>query len=60
MVNLAVVSPAQRDREFVTDLSAQRMVLRKPEMMGVRRGAAANQAWLCSYESEMFLITNAT
>ena len=59
-MNLAVVSPAQRHGELVTDFSAERVVLRKPKVMGVRRGAAANQAWLFSYEPEVFLVTNAT
>jgi hypothetical protein len=38
-VNFAMVSPAQRNREFVTDLAAERPVLRKAQMMGVVRPA---------------------
>ena len=57
-MNLAVVSPAQRHDKLVTDFSAERVVLRKPKVMGVRR--AADQAWLFRYEPEVFLVTNAT
>ena len=59
MMHLAVVPPAQRHGELITDLSAQRLMLRKPKMMRVRRSAAANQAWLFSYEPEVFLVTRA-
>ena len=34
-------------------------MLRKPKMMRVRRSAAANQAWLFSHESKVFLVTRA-
>ena len=45
-VNFAMVPPAQRDREFVTDLAAERPVLRKAQMMGVTRMTSADQAGL--------------
>lgn len=59
-MNLAVVSPAQRHDKLVTDFLAERVVLRKPKVMGVRRRTAADQAWLFRYEPEVFLVTNAT
>ena len=41
-VNFAMVSPAQRDREFVTDFAAERAVLRKAQMVGVTRMTSAD------------------
>ena len=45
-VVFAMVPPAQRDREFVTDLAAKRPVLRKAQMMGVTGPSSADQAGL--------------
>lgn len=45
-VNFAIVSPAQRNREFVTDLAAERAVLRKAQMVGVAWLTSADQAGL--------------
>jgi hypothetical protein len=42
-VNFAMVSPAQRHREFVTDLAAERPVLRKPQMVGFRPLSAVSK-----------------
>jgi hypothetical protein len=45
-VKFAMVSPAQRNREFVTDLAAERPVLGKAQMVGVARMTSADQAGL--------------
>jgi hypothetical protein len=45
-VNFAMVSAAQRDSEFVTDLAAERRLLRKAQMMGVTGLSSADQAGL--------------
>jgi hypothetical protein len=45
-VDFAMVSPAQRHREFITDLPTERPVLRKPQMMGVARLTSTDQAGL--------------
>jgi len=37
---------ADRDGEFIADLSAQRARLRKAQVMRVGRGASADQTWL--------------
>jgi len=45
-VNFAMMSPAQRDRELVADLAAERPVLHKAQMMGVTGPSSADQAAL--------------
>ena len=45
-MNFAMVSAAQRDRELVTGLAAERPVLRKAQMMGVAGLPSADQAGL--------------
>ena len=58
-MDLAVVSPAQRHGELVADLAAERPMLRKPKVVGVRRLAAADQTRLLGDEPDMVLVTNA-
>ena len=58
-MNLAMVSPAQRDGELVADLAAEGLQLRKPEVMCVRGLSAADQARLFGHEPHMVLVTNA-
>jgi hypothetical protein len=47
-VDLAMVSSAQRDSEFIADLASECAVLCEPQVVGVRRSSAANQTilWL--------------
>lgn len=59
MVELAVMGAAERDRVFVTDLSAQGLRLSKFQVMGIRGRPAANQAWLCGDEPEVMGVTPA-
>ena len=43
-----MVSSAQRDGEFIADLASECAVLCEPQVVGIRRSSAANQAilWL--------------
>jgi hypothetical protein len=45
-VNFAMVSPAQRHREFVADLAAKSLILGKTQVMGVAGLTPADQAGL--------------
>jgi hypothetical protein len=45
-MDFAMMSPTQRDREFITGLTAERPVLRKAQMMGVTGLSSADQAGL--------------
>ena len=58
-MKLAMMSPAQRDREFVTDLSPERPVLRKAQMMGVTGLTSADQAGLLGDKPHMSAMANA-
>ena len=49
-MGLAMMTPAQRHGELITDFAAERAVLGKAQMMGVCRPAATNQARLFGHE----------
>ena len=55
-MKLAVVDPADRDRELVADSASKRARLCKREVMRIRRHAAAHKAWLPQHESPVILI----
>ena len=55
-MELAVVQPANRDGEAVANSSSHRSLLRKFYMMGVGRGAAADEAWLGGHKLEVFAV----
>lgn len=55
-VQFAMVCPAQRDREFVTDLEAETAGLRQPQMVRVTGLAAADEAGLFRNEPQMLLV----
>jgi hypothetical protein len=57
-VNLAMMSPAQRDRELVADLASQGSTLCEAQMVGIRRLPAAHETRLRSHISDVFAITN--
>ena len=59
-MNLAMVASAECDDPLVADLSPQCAALRKAQMMGIGRCAAADEAWLGRDKSEMILVPNAT
>ena len=58
-VDLSMVSPAQRHGELIAHLAPEGLKLRKPKVVGVRRLASADQAWLLGDESDMGLVPNA-
>jgi len=57
-MHLAVMAPAQRNRELVADLAAQRRCLGKAQMMGIGGAAAADQARLLGYRFDVVMVTN--
>ena len=59
LMNLAVVSAAERDGELVADLATERLRLAKAEVMRVSRLAAADQAGLGGNKSQMSLVAKA-
>ena len=59
-MNLAMMASTERDDPLVADLTAKRAVLRKPQMMGIGRCAAADEARLGRDKSEMILVPDAT
>jgi hypothetical protein len=60
MMELAMVCPAERYRELVADLAAERAVLRKTQMMGIARLSSADQAGLLGDKAQMITIAEAT
>jgi hypothetical protein len=52
-VQFAVMRPAERDREFITDLLAEPARLRKTQMVRVAGLAAADEAGLFRNEPQM-------
>jgi hypothetical protein len=55
-VDLAVMSAAERNREFVAHLSAERAGLRESQMMGIGGLPPADEAGLRGHEPQMGLI----
>ena len=58
-MGLAMMAPAQRYGELITDLAPERAVLREAQMMGVCRTAATNQARLFGHKVDVLLVTKA-
>jgi hypothetical protein len=58
-VDLAMMTTAERYREFVAHLAAKRSVLRETQVMRIGGRATANQTWLFCDEPYMFAIANA-
>lgn len=59
-VQLAMVAAAERHGELIADLAPQRAALCEPQMMGVDRFAAADQARLFGDESDVVLVADAS
>jgi len=59
-MNLAVVAPAQRDRELITDLAPEGRVLCKPQMVGIARLPATDQTRLLGHISDVVPVANST
>ena len=57
-MNLAVVAAAQWNGEFIADLAPECWGLGEPEMVGIARLAAANQASLLGHVSNVVPVTN--
>ena len=58
-MGLAMMAPAQRHGELITDLAAERAVLGEAQMMGVCRPAPTNQASLFGHELDVLLVAKA-
>src|SRR5262249_28553408 len=58
-MQLAMMSPAKRHREFVADLATERTRLREAQMMWIGRPPAADQAWLLNYMPDVIAVSNA-
>jgi hypothetical protein len=50
VVKLAMMKPAEWDGEFVTDFAPECPLFSKPKMMGIGRGAPADQTGLGAHE----------
>ena len=59
-MKLSMMDTTQRDREFVTDLHADRSGLGEPQMMRVAGLAAADQARLLCHEFQMIFVADTT
>ena len=59
-MDLAIVPPAQRDGELVSDLAVQGPVLRKAQMVSICRTPAADQASLLGNRLDMLPVANPT
>ena len=57
-MKLAVMDPADWDRELVAHAASKRAGLCKREVMGIRRHAAAHKAWLPQHEFPVVLIAH--
>jgi hypothetical protein len=53
-----MVPAAEWNRELIADLAAECSTLRKAKVVGVRRQAAANQARLPGYKSDVISVTH--
>jgi hypothetical protein len=58
-VKLAMMETTNRNRELVADFASERARLREPEVMRVRRVAAAHHARLAGHEFTVILIAQA-
>jgi hypothetical protein len=52
-----MVAAAERNRELIADLAAERSALRETKVVGVSSPPAANQAGLLSYKSNVVPVT---
>jgi hypothetical protein len=59
-MNLAMMPSTECDDPLVADLSSKCAALRKAQMVGIGRCAAADKAWLGRDKSQMILVPNAT
>lgn len=59
-VHFTMMTSAQRHGEFVADFASEGRVLRKPQVMGVARPPAANQARLLSNRFDVIAVADPT
>ena len=57
-VELAMMSPAERDRELVADLAPECTRLREAQMVWIGRPAAADQARLLGYRLDVVSVAD--
>ena len=58
-MQLAMMSPAERHREFIADLATECARLRKAQMVWIGRPPAADQARLLNHMPDMIAVPNA-
>jgi hypothetical protein len=58
VVNLAVMNAAQGHGKLITYLAADGAVLREAKVVGIRRVAAADEAWLFGNKFDVGLVPN--
>jgi hypothetical protein len=58
-MQLAMVNPAERDRELVADAPAESARLGEPQMMGITRALATDDARVCRHKLPMPLVAQA-
>src|ERR1043165_9170653 len=58
-MQLAMMSPAERDGEFVADLATECTKLRESQMVGIARLPTADQARLLDHMPDMIAVTHA-
>jgi hypothetical protein len=57
-MDFAVMAPAQGNRELIADFAAQSRVLREPQMVGIRRLPAADEARLPGHVLDMIPVAD--
>ena len=60
MMNFTVMPATERDRELITDFTAECGALGRAQVMGIHRASAANKARLLSNNFDMLPIANST
>ena len=58
VMDLTMVSAAERNGELITDLAAERRCLGKAQMMGIGGAAAADEARLLGYRLDVVTVTD--
>src|SRR5215472_5250239 len=59
-MDFAMMAPTKRDSKLIADLAAKRRGLRKAQMVGVRRTAAADETGLLGNRFNMLPVTDST
>lgn len=60
VMDFAMMSAAQRDRELVADLAAKGRRLREPQMVSIGRTPTAHEAGLLGNRFDVLAVANAT